>query len=159
MGSHHCVIHLFLHFSAKLETKVNQCSSQGTVRYTTDSHHAPRCPTWNFFRKFKQGCQQVLWKIKKNQQKKCMNKTGECIFLSASCGCMLTKGKKWNQQGWSQKGSRCVMSFKHWDSSFENKSFLLCIRERFRSVFVRHKCALISFFVAATFKQTCGRRT
>lgn len=29
--------------------------------------------------------------------------------------------KEWNQQGWSQKGSRCVMSIKYWDSSFENK--------------------------------------
>lgn len=68
------------------------------------------------------------------------------------------QGKERNLQGWSQKGSGCVMSFKHWDSSFVNKSFLLCIRERFRAIFVRHKSAFISFFVGAPFKQTSGRR-
>lgn len=81
---------------------------------------------------------------KTEQQKKCINKTGECIFLSASLGRVLTKEQ--NQQGWSQKGSKCVTSFKHWDSSFENKSFLLWIRERFRAISVRYKSALISFF-------------
>lgn len=102
MGSHHCVIHLLLYFSAKLETKVNPCSSQVPVHYPTEPHHAPRHSTWNFFRKSKQDGQQVLWKIKKNQQKQCMNKTGEYIFLLTSHGCVLTK----ERNGISKDGPR-----------------------------------------------------